>query len=325
MELFDLYDKYRCKTGKTHERGIELKKDDYHLVVHVWIVNDKGQFLIQKRQPWKIGWPNMWDCSAAGSVISGEDSQQGAIRESKEELGIDIDMKRAEILFTVKFTRGFDDIWLVKQNVDIESLKLQYEEVADAKWVTFKEIMEMARDGEFIGYHYLDSLHEMIKSNISLRKAMVYDAEEIHAMQNDVFKSLHENCKDLKTTLVIQTMNMLLNRIDKGDYYKILINENLIGSIYVYPREPGKMKLHTIGILEEYQNKGIAQNILKRIELMYPEAISWELETLESEERNCHLYEKLGYIMDGEVYEIDDNIKIITYKKEVDIPIIEEI
>lgn len=41
MELWDIYDKYRQKTGRTHERGNTMKEGDYHLVVHVWIINDK--------------------------------------------------------------------------------------------------------------------------------------------------------------------------------------------------------------------------------------------------------------------------------------------
>lgn len=53
MELWDIYDELRCKTGRTHERGNLLPSGDYHLVIHVWIVNDKGEFLIQKDNPGK--------------------------------------------------------------------------------------------------------------------------------------------------------------------------------------------------------------------------------------------------------------------------------
>lgn len=163
MELWDIYDKNRQKTGWTHERGNPMKKDCYHLVVHIWIVNDKGEFLIQKRQPWKKGWPNMWDCAAAGCAIQGDNSKDAAIRETKEELGIDLDINKAEILFTVKFSSGFDDIWFVRQNVDINELKLQYEEVADAKWASAKEIKQMIQNGEFIENYYLNDLIKKVK------------------------------------------------------------------------------------------------------------------------------------------------------------------
>ena len=257
MELLDIYDKYRHKTGRTHERGNPMKDGDNHIVVHVWIVNDKGQFLIQKRQPWKIGWPNMWDGSVAGSVVSEETSKEAAIRETKEELGIDLDISKSEILFTVRFSRGFDDIWLVRQNVDNNDLKLQYEEVADAKWVSYNEIEQMVQRGEFIEYHYLDILYQMINSPISLNKINVDKAEE-----------------------------KILGKIDIGDYYKILYEGNLVGSIFVCEKELGVMKLQIINICKEYENRGITQEVMKRIELMYPQAENWELETILSEERN---------------------------------------
>lgn len=61
----------------------------------------------------------MWDCAAAGFAILGDNSKDAAIHETKEELGIDLDIDKAELLFTIKFECGFDDIWFVKQNVEL--------------------------------------------------------------------------------------------------------------------------------------------------------------------------------------------------------------
>ena len=118
MERLGYYNEIRESTGKIWIRGNEMMEGDFHQVVHVWIMNEKGQFLIQQRQPWKKGWPSMWDCAAAGAVLVGETSEMGAIRETKEELGIELQMEDAELIFTVKFSRGFDDHWLVKQEID---------------------------------------------------------------------------------------------------------------------------------------------------------------------------------------------------------------
>lgn len=166
MELWDIYDEFRQKTGRTHQRGNLLPSGDYHLVIHVWIVNDKGEFLIQKRQPWKEGYPNMWDCSVAGSAILGDNSEKAAIRETIEELGIDLDISKGKLLFTVKFSRGFDDIWLVNQNVDISDLKLQYEEVADAKWVVESEIRLLISMGEFIEHEYIEEIFGIVEKQV---------------------------------------------------------------------------------------------------------------------------------------------------------------
>ena len=85
-ELWDLYYKNRIPTGKTHKRGEPMKEEDYHMVVHVCIFNSKNELLIQQRQPFKEGWPNMWDLTVGGSATSGDTSQSAAEREVFEEI-----------------------------------------------------------------------------------------------------------------------------------------------------------------------------------------------------------------------------------------------
>ena len=74
MELWDVYDKDRIKTGKTMVRGAEFEPDSYHMVVHVCIFNSKGEMLIQQRQPFKEGFPNLWDVTVGGSATMGDSS-----------------------------------------------------------------------------------------------------------------------------------------------------------------------------------------------------------------------------------------------------------
>lgn len=325
MELWDIYDRFRHKTGKVHQRSIPLVEGDYHLVIHVWIVNNKGEFLIQRRQPWKKGWPGMWDCAAAGSAIQGDSSIDAVIRETKEEIGIDINKELLEHIFTIDFKRGFDDVWLVRQDVDIRDLKLQEEEVADAKWVTSRDIKSMIKSSKFIAYSYFDRLLNIIESNISLRKASVDDANELLELQKEVFMPFLLRYEDYETSPATQTMDRFTRRFDIGDYYKILFNDALIGSIYIHELDPGVMKLHIINILEEYQGRGIAQAVIKRIEAMYPQAYRWELETILSEPRNCYLYEKMGYVRFGENKVINDKLTLINYRKDKNISRIEEL
>ena len=317
MELWNIYDQYRHLTDRIHKRGEDMKAGDYHIVVHVWIVNEDGQFLIQRRQPWKKGWANMWDCSAAGSAILGDNSEQAAIREAKEELGIDLDIEKGERLFTVRFPRGFDDIWLVRQNIALEELHLQEEEVADAKWASEAEIREMAENGEFIPFNYFDLLFEMANSCIALKKASVDDADDLLALQKEVFMPLYKKYNDHETSPVTQTMERFSAKFKRGDFFQILFDGELAGSVHVYEKSPGLMRLHIINILEKYHNKGIAQEVMKRLELMYPEADAWVLDTILTEERNCYLYEKMGYKRTGDAKVINNDMTIITYRKEL--------
>ena len=50
IELWDILDENGNITGRLHERGKPMVEGDYHLVVHVWIMNHKGEFLISKRR-----------------------------------------------------------------------------------------------------------------------------------------------------------------------------------------------------------------------------------------------------------------------------------
>ena len=315
MEQWDIVNKYRETTGKTWIRGNEMNLGDFHQVVHIWIMNGNGQFLIQQRQPWKIGWPNMWDCAAAGSVLIGETSAMGAIRETKEELGIDLQMDKGEIIFTVKFSRGFDDHWLVKQNIEAEQLKLQYEEVADAKWATIEEIYELVDSGDFIPYYILETLFEISKSPISLKRAVFSDADELFEMQKKVFQPIYEKYQDHETSPVFQSFERFTERLQTGDYFKIYEHDMLVGSIHVYSKSPGIIRLHMINILDEFQGKGIAQEVMRRLESMYPEAESWELDTIKQEQRNCYLYEKMGYAQTGDEWKVNELMTLVHYEK----------
>lgn len=158
MEIMDIYNENRERTGRTHVRGKTVREGDFILVVHVWILNSNGEFLIQKRQPWKKLFPGMWDCSVAGAALAGDSSEAAAAREAKEELDIDLDMTGAELILTDKFSFGFDDIWLMRLDLTIESLHIQEEEVDMVKWAKPDEIREMAENGEFIQYYYLEKM-----------------------------------------------------------------------------------------------------------------------------------------------------------------------
>lgn len=154
MEMFDIYTENREKTGRTIERGNKFAKGDYRFVVHACILNNKGEMLIQQRQPFKSSWANMWDLTAAGSVIAGETSKQAVQRELFEELGIEIDFSDIRPQLTMNFEEGFDDIYIIKcDDININTLKLQYEEVQCVKWASMKEIEEMLHKGIFIPYY----------------------------------------------------------------------------------------------------------------------------------------------------------------------------
>ena len=152
MELWDLYTKDREKLGETMERGAEHPQGKYRLVVHMALFNSRGQMLIQQRQSTKFGWPNLWDISASGSVISGETTCMAAERELGEELGLSIPFENRRPALTVHFPDGLGDVFVIEQDIDISTLILQEEEVQAVRWADEEEILDMIENDTFIPY-----------------------------------------------------------------------------------------------------------------------------------------------------------------------------
>ncbi len=149
MEIIGLYNGKREKINKTCLRTEEPENGEYKLSVHVWFLNSKGELLIQKRNKNLKRNPGKW-AFTGGVVDSEETSLEGAIRETKEELGIDININKIELLLSFKREHGFVDVWLVKDDFNINDLTLQKSEVSESKWVSIKELKSLINSEQFV-------------------------------------------------------------------------------------------------------------------------------------------------------------------------------
>ena len=153
MEVWDLYDVNRQKTGETCFRGCTLPDGRFHLVVNVCVFNDQGAMLIQQRQSSKVPYPDLWTLSSGGCAIAGETSAMAASRELQEEIGITSDFTGQRPLLTISGTNSFSDYYLLRANPDLYTLSLQSEEVQAVRWATLDDILRLLRLGQFVPYH----------------------------------------------------------------------------------------------------------------------------------------------------------------------------
>lgn len=151
MEKWDLLDAEGNATGRTIVRGERLQAGQYHLVVHIWVVDSTGRLLIQKRAAGLRLMPNVW-AATGGSVLAGENSATAARRELAEELGIHTAPGELQFLGRLRRRNSHCDLWLLHADLSAESLRLQREEVARAMWVTWDRLMEMVRRRSFHNY-----------------------------------------------------------------------------------------------------------------------------------------------------------------------------
>lgn len=151
MEYWDVLDENGNPTGeimkkydeKVFERGL------YHLGSDLWPINSENKILIQKRSSQKRLEPNVW-AMTGGSVIIGENSKQTIIRESKEELDINVNGDDLKLITRFKTGNVWIDTYIIKKDYDISEMKFKEDEVSEVKWASFEEIDDLVNKGQFI-------------------------------------------------------------------------------------------------------------------------------------------------------------------------------
>src|SRR5436190_14690654 len=145
MELIDVLTPDGKPTGVRKPKSEAHRDGDWHRAAHIWIIAGDGRILLQRRSPRKENNPNLWDVSAAGHLSAGESSVEAAVRETFEELGLKIAPEELKLIATMKEScvlnngtyhdNELHDIFVVRRDVDVTSLRLDPEEVAEVKWV----------------------------------------------------------------------------------------------------------------------------------------------------------------------------------------------
>lgn len=70
-----------------------------------------------------------------------------------EEIGLKVDFQHLRPHLTINFENGFNDIYLIQEDVELHMLTLQHEEVQNVKWVSKEEILTMIKNEEFLPYY----------------------------------------------------------------------------------------------------------------------------------------------------------------------------
>lgn len=167
MEKWDVYDESGNLTGYTKTKADIWTCEEYHLGASLWLINLKGDLLIQKRAASKRRHPNVW-CNIGGSVVSGENSRQGCVREVEEEVGIKLNAKDLVFLQRERFETIINDDYVLIYDFPIENVVIKSDEVSEVKWASIDEIKYLFTQGLFMLNELADieKLSEYLSENI---------------------------------------------------------------------------------------------------------------------------------------------------------------
>lgn len=225
VEMWDLYKRFGntlefVKTGQTVERGSRLPDGTFHQVVHVWIKNDIEDYLISRRSAEKND-PFRWE-PTGGSVLAGETSEQAAIREVKEELGLDLKPGSGSLLFRgVRFFDGcndFVDVWLFELPYKVidKNLSLQKEEVNAAVSMRPAGIHFLREQGLWIPWQQFDYIEQIIGSQKTVGNAQKKEwKEEIYDMNSAGIAMGAAKLFDLENAFMQRAYDMTLQGLKR--------------------------------------------------------------------------------------------------------------
>ncbi len=155
-EFLNLIDDRARITADSKPRTLVHRDGELHPTVHIWMIKrrDMGVFvLLQKRAHEKEINPDCYDVSAAGHVSQGEEFRHTALKEVREELGLDIDRSKLEFigLKRSEYTKGdiHDNelvaVYICRENINIEDLTLQSSEVSEVCWAEIDELISVMK------------------------------------------------------------------------------------------------------------------------------------------------------------------------------------
>lgn len=151
-ETFDIVDQNNNSLNIVKSRD-EVHKNliDWHRVTHIWIVNSEKQILCQQRSLKKDANPGKWQSFFGGHLKSGENYEQNAIGELKEELGTDInaDSLRALYIRKSETAKHFAHVYVLKLDKDISKFSYNDKEVEQVKWFSIENLNQAISKQEF--------------------------------------------------------------------------------------------------------------------------------------------------------------------------------
>ena len=318
MEVWDAYNKeFEKIEGMTLIRGEAIPDGVYHLVSDVIVRHADGTYLLMQRDSRKH-FGGMWEATAGGSALTREGPLACAIRELREETGIESEELTEVGRVVNDHNHTLYVEFLCVTDCEKEQVTLQEGETSAFRWVTKDELVSMKKD-ELVTERMQRFIGELRPSNkVILIAATEDDLQTLWKMQVRAFSGILEKYQDYEMSPAAETFDKVMARYRQPwtTYYFIVAEDEVVGAIRVVDKKDGSRKrISPIWIMQEYRNKGYAQSAITAVEQIYGSE-NWCLDTILQEKGNLHLYEKMGYHQTGKIEKINDLMEIVFYEKD---------
>lgn len=151
-EFWDLFDRNGNNLNSPIKRGDPIPEGCFHRIIHIWIQNEKGEFLIQRRASHLKWYGGRW-ATTTGSIVAGQfDFLAEAYRELQEELSLSV--MDIFLEYEKELIIGNSIVSLYKAilpSYKLQKIKLN-EEVSEIKWMTISKIKHLIFSEEFAPY-----------------------------------------------------------------------------------------------------------------------------------------------------------------------------
>ncbi len=150
-EMWDAYDRQERKLGYTVPRSMAKSLPDgvYHVVVCIYTVSSDGKLLATQRSKNKTN-PLKWEVTG-GSILSGEQPKDGAVRELLEETGIKQTVEKMQPLYNETDDRRHGIYHAYIHTVEADTkITLQEGETMNYQWLDYSEFVELVQSDRFV-------------------------------------------------------------------------------------------------------------------------------------------------------------------------------
>lgn len=151
MENWYLYNSELKLVSKEHKSADPIPDGLYHLSIEVWPF-DGERFFLTKRASSKTFYPKYWECTG-GSAIDDEMFEEAAIREIKEELGINVKQEDLIALGTQVNNKHIVRVFVLNVR-QYTVFKCNNREIDFGRWYSVQELESLHLDENFVPHQF---------------------------------------------------------------------------------------------------------------------------------------------------------------------------